>query len=574
VKLALKYAGSYFRNFEISQTFWANFPIKSMDQFLRDIRHSIDFFKGFINQTNNAKAQSMYVSCLWWNRKNKTAVITANRNWKISIRNAHTGMSEDEVELLRRDYQKAEEFLKKEPRPVDATRKQFGSSISKNNFSGISRNSTMMSTAKWYKEEQEKIEEISSKEYISSENLNDDIRQMLQKTCIHEQSINISAIGNVDVENNVDLNRTPRNETFTKFGGLMTPKSVLKPKNKLNTPKQQNTPTAIRWNISNDKIEESQSKVENSMSYSSFNINPAGVNTSTPFKVVENNVDVSSPKRKLVATAGFTPMPKKAKLLNSKAVETLELTDEDMTGKLNSSLAQDVSMGGDSFYSCDGDAEAADYNGMIPLAFDEDTNSCDLSHLGPDKILEHLNVLTNKELFETCLKYPHIAFEARIIDQSLENMKLNPRERLSCISKLHDYYQTRPDQFDLLTDDSTQRSENAQTDFQQEISFSSQEKSSQEKSSQQKSRQETSQKENTEENIQQNVVSQNENTHPDEMLVIDENELIDDPNSQSTENVHHVEIDALISEDANHGDENLRSLIPMESVEENSADFV
>jgi hypothetical protein len=156
VKLALKYAGSYFRNYEISQTFWANFPIKSMDQFLRDIRHSIDFFKEFINQTNNAKAQSMYVSCLWWNRKNKTAVMTANRNWKISIRNAHTGMSEDEVELLRRDYQKAEEFLKKEPRPVDATRKQFGSSISKNNFSGISRNNTMMSTAKWYKEEQEK----------------------------------------------------------------------------------------------------------------------------------------------------------------------------------------------------------------------------------------------------------------------------------------------------------------------------------------------------------------------------------------------------------------------------------
>ena len=325
-----------------------------------------------------------HVSCLWWNRKNKTAVITASKNWKISIRNSHIGLNEDEIELLRRDYQKAEEYLKKEPRPVDSSRKQFGSSISKNNFSGLSRNSTMMSTAKWYKEEQEKIEEISSKEYISSENLNDDIRQMLQKTYIHEQSVNISAIGNIDVENDLDLNQTPRNDNFMKFGNLVTPKSVLKPKNKFNTPKQQNTPTAIRWNISNDKVENSDSKLKNdnySMSQNSFNINSVGVNTSTPFKVVEN-IDVSSPKRKLVGAAGFTPMPKKAKFLDLKAAENLELTDEDMTGKVNSNLAQDVSMGGDSFYSCDGDAEATDYNGMIPLAFDEDTNSCDFSHLG------------------------------------------------------------------------------------------------------------------------------------------------------------------------------------------------
>ena len=60
VKLALKYAGSYFTNYEISQAFWSNFPIKCMDQFLRDIRHSIEFFKEFINQTNSAKALSMY----------------------------------------------------------------------------------------------------------------------------------------------------------------------------------------------------------------------------------------------------------------------------------------------------------------------------------------------------------------------------------------------------------------------------------------------------------------------------------------------------------------------------------
>ena len=152
-------------------------------------------------------------------------------------------------------------------------------------------------------------------------------------------------------------------------------------------------------------------------------------------------------------------------------------------------------------------------------------------------------------------------------------MKLNPRERLSCISKLHDYYQTRPAEFDLLTDDSTKCSENnTQTDFQQEISFgntnsgkSSQEKSSQEKSSQEKS----SQEKVSQEKIGQEALEK-ENTDSDEMLVIDENELITDENSQSTENVHHVEIDAFISEDANHGDEHVQSLIPMESIEENS----
>ena len=136
--------------------------------------------------------------------------------------------------------------------------------------------------------------------------------------------------------------------------------------------------------------------------------------------------------------------------------------------------------------------------------------------LGPDKILEHLNVLNNRKLFEICLsKYPQIRFPEEIINQSIESVQLNPRERLFCISKLHEYYEARPAEFDLLTDDSTRCSEN--------------------------------------------FVEDNEE---------DQNNMLQHQSS--------MEMDAFMSDDANQGISEQNSppmLIPMESVEEKNSDL-